>query len=259
MRNWLGVVVVVGVGGITSLACSSNAADKYPTTESFCAAKAVEECQIVSLCAVSLDACKQTRAGLCNAAAVTATSTSRKYTPGNAQACIDKMHTLYGTKGSLIIPADLDAADQVCEHVFSGTVANNAACTTSFDCASTSSICDKGLCGPKTDKKLGDGCANAGEVCTDGLSFCSKTTPNVCVASKKAGEACDANDPCTSGLRCDVTCQSTFVTGQACKADSDCAASAPFCDRYNGYVCDAGLIFAPSAKALCALYGGTAP
>jgi hypothetical protein len=255
MRNWLGVVIAVGLGGVLSVACSSSSSDKYGSSDSFCSAKAVEECQIAAACAVDAAACKTKRAALCNQHATDVASSGRKYTSGNAQACIDKMHKLYSTQ--TITPSALADATDTCERVFSGTVANNAACKTSYDCASTSSICDKGLCGTKTTKNVGDGCANAGEVC-GGDSYCSKTTPNVCLAKKASGQPCDADNPCstTAALRCDNTCKDAYPAGHVCATDADCATAAPFCDVYNGNICDLGMIFAPAEKALCAQYGG---
>jgi hypothetical protein len=258
MRNWLCFVVVVGVGGVLGAACSSTPAEKYPSIDSFCAAKATEECQIYASCAVDVNACNAKRKGLCNADGTAATNAGRHYTSGRVQDCIDKVHTLY--QKSPITPSALADANDTCARVYQGTAPNNSPCSSDYDCAG-SSICDKGLCGTKVLKNLGDGCANAGEVC-GGDSYCGKpqpTSPNVCLAKKTSGQPCDGNNPCSTAtpLRCDNTCQPAFGASHVCADNNDCAPTAPFCDVYNGNICDAGIIFAPSAKTLCAQYGGS--
>src|SRR4051795_2322023 len=95
MRNWLGVVLVSLGGAMSIAACSSTPAEKYPSPDAFCDAKATEECQIAGACGVPVDQCKAARKTLCNAAANAALGERRTYTSGNVQACIDKTHALY--------------------------------------------------------------------------------------------------------------------------------------------------------------------
>src|SRR5690242_17019009 len=76
MRRALGLSVV-GCGLVLIAACSADETPsaKYPTTDSFCAAKAAEECKLVfAACVVSEDQCKTARANACNTAAGQATS-----------------------------------------------------------------------------------------------------------------------------------------------------------------------------------------
>jgi hypothetical protein len=247
-------VAVSGLVAVTLVACSSSS-EKYASTDGFCAALADEECQIAGACAVPKDSCTAARKARCTAGAASVAA-NRKYTPGNAQACIDKAHTYYAATHVPLTPEETAEIDEACGKVFSGTVLKNATCASTFDCEG-SLICDKGRCGDKTIvKNVSDGCANAGEVCDTGL-FCATTTPNVCIAKKKEGEACNADNPCLETLLCNVTCSPRFTAGQACTSNDDCAPSAPYCDVYSGKICDDGIRFAPGQKTLCAEFGGT--
>lgn len=254
MRNWLGLVIVSAMGVIGVSACSSSPAEKYPSVDSFCAAKAEQECTAVSpVCAVSIDACKTKRADVCNVGAGAALAAGRKYTPSRVDDCLDKVKKAYAS--NVVSPTVYNEMTDACERVFVGSIANFQACKSTYECAGSSAVCDKGLCGDKSTKKLGEGCANPGETC-DANSFCTKNAPNVCAARPSSGQPCSADAPCGAGLRCNVQCVAAARAGDACGVDADCEAAAPYCNHYDGNVCSAGLIFSPAEKALCRDYGG---
>ncbi len=248
--RWLGFL---GAAGVMIAACSS-ASEPYPSASAFCAALANEQCQIAAACAVPKDNCTMARKALCAEVAARLPA-NRQYTAGNAPACIDKTHAYYAADHVPLTPTEVAELDDACGRVFSGTVDRNGACASTFDCAG-SLICDKGRCGERTVKThAGDGCANAGEVCDAGL-YCT-ATDRICAPKKKQGEACSAIDaPCLETLLCNLTCMPRFATGAACTSNDQCEAAAPYCDVYNN-VCDDGIRFSVSQKALCAEFGAT--
>nr|AYC79616.1 hypothetical protein [uncultured bacterium] len=258
MRKAFGVVVV-GLGGALAVACSSTPADKYPSPDAFCSAKAVEECQIAGACAVPVEQCKSARHAICMTQATTAQNEGRTYSSGNVQACIDKEHALY--LKTPITPKDQADADDTCERVFQGSVAAGGPCANDRQCAGTA-ICTKGACGNKVSKNPGDFCGNPGEVCTND-SYCSVTVPAKCVPNATQGQTCNTDVLCsanaTPSLRCVVgVCQPVQPAGGKCFVNSDCdPKAAPYCDVDNGNVCDDGIRFAISNKGLCSHYGGS--
>src|SRR5258706_15136115 len=113
MRNWLGLVIVSAVGVFGVAACSSTPADKYPTVDSFCAAKAEQECLVAPRCAVTVEACRQKRVDICNVAAGVAVGSGRKYTSGRVDECLDKTKKVYEATAP-ITPAQKTTADDAC-------------------------------------------------------------------------------------------------------------------------------------------------
>src|SRR5207249_2863256 len=65
------VLVLSIVSTLLGAACSSKVADKYPSIESFCQAKAQEECQVSPRCGVTAQACQNARAEACTNASLT--------------------------------------------------------------------------------------------------------------------------------------------------------------------------------------------
>ncbi len=251
------------VAALAVVACSSDsAAPPFPDASSFCTAVAAAECNnIASVCGNTVDACKTSRTAHCNALAggtaaaetdiFSLTGTSRKYTPGGAQACIDQVNRIYALR--TIAPTDFKAAQAVCNKVFQGTADKNQACAVDADCTG-SFICDKKFCATKVDKALSDPCGNPGDVC-DTSSYCAAGTPNICTARPKLNEPCNAEKLCTSDLYCLGVCTAKKGSGTTCGASTECADAAPFCDPNNTMKCDSGLSFAPSA-ASCKAFGG---
>jgi hypothetical protein len=256
MRHWLGTGLMVGVSAVIAAACSSSSADKYGSTESFCAALADEECQSAAACAVPKEKCTAHRQDLCNASAATAIAEGRKYTSGNVQPCIDKAHKYYDATHVPLTPTELAEIDEKCGRVFEGTIEKNAACTSDFSCTD-SLVCDKGRCGTRAVvKNANDGCANAGEICDTGL-FCSKESPNICQPRKKLGEPCDVAAPCLETLRCEVTCKPRLAAGTACRSNDECDPSAPYCSPWDGNICNDGIRFSVKETELCRTFGGS--
>jgi hypothetical protein len=259
MKNWLESIgstgfVVLGAA-LTVVACSSAAADKYPSSDSFCEAKATEECQVTARCGVTEGSCLTVRKAACSSFVSSSASGSRQYRPGNAEACINKTHDVYGATAP-ITPTIQGEIDAVCSKVFQGTTKALGACTVTTDCEGDL-ICDKKLCANKVTKNSGDLCGNPGEICSSG-SFCDTFSGGAaqCKPKKARDEACDAEkNPCNESLRCNNTCRDRFVAGESCGSNDDCASSAPFCDPTNSNKCGAGLIFAPGAGS-CKAYGG---
>lgn len=252
---WLGLGASLAVALI---ACSSDdTSSKFPDTASFCNQFAQEECQVASRCAAPPATCQSSRQSACQQLASASATGTRAYQPGNAQACIDKLHEVYGnaSNGSAITPDQQNQISDVCSRVFSGTVDKGGACTTSYDCKD-GRICDKNVCADQNTKNQGDFCGNPGETCASG-SYCTAAGGGLqCVADGAQGAACDPTKPCAPDLRCDNTCGPRFQAGTLCASNADCASSAPFCDPYIGNKCDSGITFAAGAPA-CKDYGGS--
>jgi hypothetical protein len=122
-----------------------------------------------------------------------------------------------------------------------GSLADGAACLSSWQCKSTfcalphGDVC--GVCAPRP--KAGDSCAQT--VCGIGL-LCHASTQQ-CVASVALNAPCDKNAPCAAGLGCvgntatvKGVCKAEGITvGAACDPKSTSAAG---CDKDLGLQCD---------------------
>jgi hypothetical protein len=224
------ILVLMACGGAIALAaCSDDEGDRYPDTDSFCTARAEEECKgVYALCATSVESCTAKRKPACLSEAATATSQGRSYRAGSAEACISKTHDLYDAK--TIDPKTQTEQIDVCQRVFTGTKTKTQSCDVAYQCEGTL-VCDKAYCADKVEKNADEGCNDPGAVCKDGY-FCAgdATSLKFCKPKAAKGEACSETTPCTDGLRCDGTCQDKVGPGQACKSSEDCAAAAPYCD-----------------------------
>ena len=251
------------VAAVAVVACSSDsAAPPFPDVSAFCTGVANAECNnIASVCGSTVDACKTARATHCNTLATggtaaetdafSVTGSTRKYTSGGAQACIDQVNKISAQR--TITPADFKATQAVCNKVFQGTADKNQACTVDADCTGAF-ICDKKFCATKVDKALSDPCGNPGDVCDD-TSYCATGTPSICTPRGKVNAACSADKPCTKDLYCLGVCTAKKASGTTCNASTECADAAPFCDPNNTMKCDSGLSFAPNAPS-CKAFGG---
>jgi hypothetical protein len=246
------MVVGATLLGLLGAACTTTTSDKYPTYDSMCDAKATEECQVASRCAVSADACKSARRQKCLDVASAALQAGRKYTPGLADGCVSATHDTYASN-AVITPDAKSKMDDTCARVYAGSIAKGGTCTSSYDC-SGSAICDKQHCGDKAQKKSGEGCANPGEVCESGAFCQAQTGVSICMAREASGHPCNVNDLCLESLRCNITCIPRVGLGQSCQSDDDCVQDAPFCDAAAGNICTPGLSFAFGA-ADCHDYG----
>ncbi|MFO0673265.1 MAG: hypothetical protein U0235_27225 [Polyangiaceae bacterium] len=238
--------------------CSSDPepADKYPSVESFCEAKAQTECdQVAAKCAARTEACVVARKFDCQNFVTASKTGTRTYQPKAAESCVSKAGEIFAK--NVITPDDTKALAAVCDKVFKGTQAKLQACTSAGDCTGDL-ICDKGVCADRVEKAKGDFCGNPGEVC-DASAYCTQAAAGSlqCAAKKAANETCDAKNPCVDTLRCAGTCADRFPSGGTCDTDADCASGAPFCDLYNGKKCSAGIIPAPGTPACKQLFGGS--
>jgi hypothetical protein len=226
------------------------------TEDEFCAMKAEAECQVVPRCAtVSMSGCVEGRKALCLSAGALARTGGRTFQPDHVQDCLDKTNATYAKV--VLTPADLAALDDVCGYVNQGDVGRLGACTTKYDCAVATLICDKGLCSERVVKAANALCSNPGDTCAAG-SVCAKTAgvAFACAPRGALGEACDAGTRCLETLRCAAgKCAARLGAGEGCTSNDDCAASSPFCDPFASNRCDAGLTFAAGGPS-CALFGG---
>ncbi|MBX3189951.1 MAG: hypothetical protein KF819_23190 [Labilithrix sp.] len=220
---------MIAAGALVALfgGCSSTESE-FSTSDSFCTTKADTECKHLALsCGVGADACKSKRAQVCNAAAAAAGGQGRQYKPNSARPCIDKIDEIF--KEKVILPEKEAEVVELCERVFSGSVAKNGPCETSLQCDGTM-VCDKGVCADKAPTKLDEACNNPGQVCDKG-TFCTlRGQSKFCVAKKAAGEICSAESPCVEDLRCVNTCVARVTVGNKCDRDDECAPEAPYCD-----------------------------
>src|SRR5262249_15615472 len=85
---------------IVLIACSSDTpTDKYPSADSFCGARATEECKgTATLCSITDTTCQAKRKDVCNGVAAGATGSGRTYHPSLADACITKVTAAYADK-----------------------------------------------------------------------------------------------------------------------------------------------------------------
>jgi hypothetical protein len=227
VRNAL-LVLLVG-GGLATVACSSDPIqDKYPSADSFCAAKADEECKGgAGICQVTEVKCKDARKAYCLSAANTNTGAGRTYRAGQAEACINKVAEVYK---ALPITAEKEGPlAEACERVFVGVKTKAQTCTSSYDCESSSLICDKGFCQEKVEKNENDGCSNAGEVCKATFACKPEGGQRICRPRQKEGEICDGDRLCLETLRCNGQCVSRKGAGEACKAGEECISG--FCSQ----------------------------
>lgn len=152
-----------------------------------------------------------------------------------AQACLDAVAALdptkcWGVDGST---KAVDDAKVLCESAFVGLVLTGGACYYTKECAN--GWCDSwdGSCPAKCVplKQAGDLCqgdeeCGSGLVCRNGM--CQSPPP----AGEK-GASCDPADPCVAGLRCTINgkCDdSPAPNGTPCRDNSACAAGS-YCHR----------------------------
>jgi hypothetical protein len=224
--------MAVGGGLVVVAACGGDDAPtaKYPSADSFCAAKAAEECKVVAGdCAVPDDKCKSTRTATCNAAAGDATGQGRTYRSENAEACITKTTAVYADR--TIDPAKQEAFIEACDRVFTGTKKKNEPCENKFDCeGSLTCDLDKKVCADKVDRKAEDPCNNPGDICGKGLYCAQRGTLKVCTPKHKLGETCNETDsPCEESIRCNATtCIAKNGTGEPCDSNNECVSN--FCN-----------------------------
>jgi len=228
MIRSLTVTACLFLTGVVTLACSSDEADKFGSSDAFCAAKAEAECNnLAASCGATVEVCKQKRTSVCTSAAAAASGQGRSYRANAAQPCVDKVNEVYAAKA--ITSAQEKSVTEVCERVFGGVRTKNQACVNTFECEG-SLICDLTVCTEKSDTKIGEACNNPGQRCqTD--SYCQLQGVNkFCVAANKENETCAADSPCIESLRCVNRCIPKVTVGNPCDEDSNCAEEAPYCD-----------------------------
>ncbi len=259
MNKWLGLVFGLAISGAGVAACTTTAADKYPTYDAMCTDVAAQECQVAGICLVATSDCTAARKKVCLAGASAAITAGRAYSAGKAEDCVNKTHDTYGK--SPVTPTALADLANTCGRVYGGTKAKGDICTSSYDCTG-SLVCDKSHCGDKVDKKKGDGCANPGETCESGTYCADSAGVKICTPKIALGGTCDAtNTPCIESARCQsAVCQPRVGIGGTCNPgqtdpNADCAPEAPYCDAAVGNRCAQGLSFGGGA-ADCSLFGG---
>ncbi|MBS2015719.1 MAG: hypothetical protein JST00_22720 [Deltaproteobacteria bacterium] len=255
IRNLLTVMACAGAFALVG-ACSSSVEEKYPSVDSFCAAKADAECtNLAAGCGATVEACKSLRTDACKASAATAQGAGRNYKPANAEACISSVGATYSPK--VVDPEKEVQTIDTCERVFAGSKAANTQCASNYECDGAQ-ICDKTVCATKVDTAIGSACGDPGKVCSKG-AFCAQQGPNkFCVAKKADGEICTPDSPCKEDLRCvgagagGGSCKPRVGITQKCDTDNDCATSAPYCEPS---VKECRLKYQPGTKA-CKDLGG---
>lgn len=230
MRRALGLVAFGGAFVVMGACGDDTPAAKYPTADSFCAAKAAEECKAVAAaCAVPNDKCKSTRTAACNSAAGAATAQARTYRADNAEACIARTTLVYADR--VIDPVKERTFIEACERVFTGSKKKNEACANEYDCEGAL-VCDldKKLCSVKVEKKAEEPCNNPGDICAKGLYCQARGSVKFCTPKNKLGETCNETDaPCEESIRCNgSTCIAKNGAGEACDTNNECLSD--FCD-----------------------------
>jgi hypothetical protein len=254
MRSLFGLAAVAGA--IVLLACGDDPpAAKYPSSDSFCAAKAAEECKAVgAICRVSDQVCTSARTEACKAAGAAAVGQGRAYDPTKAEQCIAKTTEVY--KPRVIDPATETAFREACERVFAGSKKLSQPCSSLYDCEGTL-VCDleKGsVCASKVDKKKDEPCNNPGDTCGEDL-FCQQQpggSVRFCKERIKLGESCKLPElPCQDDLRCTTTCVPKVVSGQPCDTNDQCVTGLCAPDR------KCSVREYPTETGTCKDFGGT--
>lgn len=251
IRKTLTLTLACGGLFVALAACSSSDPEaKYPSSDSFCAAKAAAECKNLAVANCSSDEtrCTSLRTDACKGAALSAQGAGRNYKPAAAETCINKVNEVYSPK--IIDPEKEVQLVETCERVFGGTKAANTPCANDYECDG-SQVCDKTVCATKVDTAVGSACGDPGKVCAKG-AFCAQQGPNkFCVAKKAENETCAPDSPCKEDLRCvgaqagSGSCKARVTAGNACDTDNDCVSTAPACDAQK----KCGLKYQPTSKA----------
>lgn len=228
------MLTLIAFGGTLALvACSSDDSDKFGSSDAYCSARAEAECNgLAKPCGTTIDACEKGRTVVCTQANSAAQAAGRTYHSGQVQACIDSINDTYKDNGANVTPELEAKTAAICDAVYTGSVAENGACTATADCQAASDplICDLGICVHQTTVALKGQCNNAGDICDTG-SYCQQQgQTKFCVAKNAMGDTCGADAPCLETLRCVNTCQPRVGVNQSCNSDDDCASQAPFCD-----------------------------
>lgn len=223
------LLTLISLGFVALVACSSDEADEFGSSDAFCSAKAESECKnLARKCGATDDACKTKRVAACNNAAATAANQGRSYRPNAVRDCLDEIDDVYKENANSVTAEGEQQVVVVCERVFGGSKKEREPCAQTFECEG-SLICD-GVCIAQETVSKGGGCANAGQVCEKGTFCQDQAGKKFCVEKKKLDQPCAADNPCIEALRCVNSCIAKVAVGQPCDKDSDCSDEAPFCD-----------------------------
>lgn len=251
IRKALGLLTLAG--GIALIACGEDEpAAKYPSVDSFCAAKAAEECKVVSpICAITDQVCNARRTDACKSAANAALAQGRVYTAAKADACIAKTTEAY--KDRVVDPVKEEALKEACERVFTGVKKLSEPCTSLYECEG-SLVCDldKGpVCATKVEKKKDEPCNNPGDICNKGLYCQQRGSVKFCTDKNRLDESCNPKDaPCMEDLRCTNKCVPLQKAGEPCDTNDECVTRLCNADR------KCGARQYPSETGTCKDFGG---
>ena len=215
--------------GFLVFACGDDdPSEKYPSADSFCAAKADAECKAVgAVCGVADATCKDRRVEACRTAAGAATGQGRVYRAANAEVCITATTAVYADR--VIVDTKEDAFEDACARVFAGTKKLSEPCVNLYDCeGSLTCDTDKGFCAQKSPKKTDEGCNNPGDICNAGLYCQQRGGSKFCAPKKNIAQPCDTGNPCLESLRCINTCLAKVATGEPCDTSDQCTTG--FCN-----------------------------
>jgi hypothetical protein len=207
-----------------------------------------------SACLVTTSACSTSQLASYTAEYQAALASFRDFIPSNAEACLDKVHAVYGKggQGSLSIrAADYLAMQATCARVYRGTSAAFGPCQVDADCLD-GLVCDKGYCGTAKMVSQGSQCANIGEYCPQGF-YCGNSG-SVWFCAARVGALADCTvSPCLESLRCSGgVCVTQLGIGEPCALDSDCTSG--FCEPFAGK-CAADVQYANGSAACIAVTG----
>lgn len=145
------------------------------------------------------------------------------YDEGAAQDCVNSLSSLSCDRTALF-----GDELEICSGVYTGTLAEGAACGFSGECISDNCVkgtctmaCCLGTCGPaRTLPGLGQPCT---ALCEND-AYCG--ADSICHTPLLYGAPCDTFDSCASGLYCSTTlgtCEFLPHVGEACDAFGGCA------------------------------------
>ena len=244
--------ILAGAAVLAAIAaCGSDDVPKYQDANSFCDAKATEECKVASgPCAVTTAICHGARMAACLGDAAAATSEGRTYAQGLAATCLARTDAVFADR---VPDATKEAAyDDACARVFAGNKTLSQACASEYECVQDL-VCDveKGFCGTKAIKKNNEPCNNPGEICDVGLYCQARSSSKFCSPKAKEGDACSATFPCDDDFTCKTTCMAKLEAGDSCATSAECVTN--LCNAQKK--CAARQF--PSTTGTCADFGGS--
>jgi hypothetical protein len=205
-------------------ACSGKDEPKYPTTASYCAARAEAECskEVLLACAIPDQArCITKRQDACFAAY----PNGMPYNPNGAEPCVTAVAAAFAD--AKISSLESRTMREACVALFDGPGVTDATCREDIDCKVSASLrCVLrggsliGTCQVPQVVTGGGVCSALSQSCVAGY-HCGPT--DHCDVNSQVGEACRDVFPCVEIAYCNTgKCEKKLEDGTPCSSDQQC-------------------------------------